>query len=255
MVDVIALDRSNIEDEHICCAFSDKKCAQGYQAKKDWLTQQFEQGYHFDRLDARAKVFLEYGPAEQAWWPVEAPHALALNCFWVSGRYKQQGYAKALLERAKAAAKAEGRDALVTVAGQKKFHFMSDGRWLKRQGFVVVDQTDDGFELLQLALNDRAGESRFADCVQQKQGLAQQGLVVYYSHRCPFTDFHVNQELPATAAKRGLPLTIVHLNSLEKARSAPTPATIFSLFYQGKFITTDLSACMDSRFDKVTKIT
>ncbi|WP_429417649.1 YoaP domain-containing protein [Roseimarinus sediminis] len=27
----------------------------------------------------------------------------------------------------------------------------------------------------------------------------------------------------------------------------PTPATIFSLFYDGKFITTDLSVYMDSR--------
>lgn len=27
--------------------------------------------------------------------------------------------------------------------------------------------------------------------------------------------------------------------------------TIFSLFYNEKFVTTDLSACMDSRFDKL----
>ncbi|MCG8475268.1 MAG: YoaP domain-containing protein [Cytophagales bacterium] len=30
-----------------------------------------------------------------------------------------------------------------------------------------------------------------------------------------------------------------------------TPATIFSLFYNGKFVTTDISVCMDSRFDKI----
>jgi len=38
---------------------------------------------------------------------------------------------------------------------------------------------------------------------------------------------------------------------LEQAQSAPTPATIFSLFYNAEFITTDLSVCMDSRFDKI----
>jgi hypothetical protein len=38
---------------------------------------------------------------------------------------------------------------------------------------------------------------------------------------------------------------------MEKAQSSPAPATIFSLFYNGKFVTTDLSACMDSRFDKI----
>ena len=54
-----------------------------------------------------------------------------------------------------------------------------------------------------------------------------------------------------SAKKRDLPLTIVKLDTMEQAQSAPTPATIFSLFYNGKFNTTDLSVCMDSRFDKV----
>ena len=40
----------------------------------------------------------------------------------------------------------------------------------------------------------------------------------------------------------------------KKDQAAPTPAIIFSLFYNGKFVTTDLSACMDSRFDKVVKL-
>ena len=52
------------------------------------------------------------------------------------------------------------------------------------------------------------------------------------------------------AAKRNLPLTIIKLETMEQAQAAPTPATIFSLFYEGKFVTTDISACMDSRFDK-----
>lgn len=31
------------------------------------------------------------------------------------------------------------------------------------------------------------------------------------------------------------------------------PATLFSFFYSGRFITTDLSVCLDSRFDKIVK--
>jgi hypothetical protein len=56
-----------------------------------------------------------------------------------------------------------------------------------------------------------------------------------------------------TAKNRNLPLEIIKLDSLKKAQSSPTPATIFSLFYDGKFITTDLSVCMDSRFDKIAE--
>lgn len=58
-----------------------------------------------------------------------------------------------------------------------------------------------------------------------------EGLVVYYSNRCPFTEYHVRTSLTETAEKRKLPLKIIKLESMEQAQSAPTPATIFSLFY------------------------
>lgn len=38
---------------------------------------------------------------------------------------------------------------------------------------------------------------------------------------------------------------------MEEAQNAPSPATIFSLFLDRAFMTTDLSVCTDSRFDKV----
>ena len=33
----ITLTKENIEKEHICCAFSDKKCKDSYELKKTWL--------------------------------------------------------------------------------------------------------------------------------------------------------------------------------------------------------------------------
>ena len=33
----ITLTKENIADEHICCAFSDKKCKDSYELKKAWL--------------------------------------------------------------------------------------------------------------------------------------------------------------------------------------------------------------------------
>ncbi len=55
----VELSAQDLESEHICCGFADKKCAEGYQAKKTWLAAAFKQGYVFRRLDERAKVFLE----------------------------------------------------------------------------------------------------------------------------------------------------------------------------------------------------
>lgn len=89
----ITLTKENIADEHICCAFSDKKCKDSYELKKAWLKKEFDNGYVFRRIDERAKVFIEYGPAEKAWVPVSAPNYLMINCFWVSGKYKDAGMA------------------------------------------------------------------------------------------------------------------------------------------------------------------
>lgn len=250
----ITLDESNIYREHICCAISDKKCEEGTKLKKEWLKKQFKDEYVFRRLNQRAKVFIEYGPAEKAWSPVYAPNYLFLNCLWVSGQYKGKGHAKSLLSTAIEDAENSQKYGLVTVAGIKKFHFMSDSKWLTKQGFEIVETISSGFSLLVYRINTEAKLPEFSDSV--KNGLCHNsnGLVAYYSDRCPFTEFHVNNSLVESARKRSLPLKIEKLDTLEKAQSSPSPATIFSLFYNGKFITTDISCCMDSRFDKIVKI-
>ena len=251
MEKIIQLNTTNIENEHICCAFSDKKCSEGYELKKEWLRREFENGYVFRRIDARAKVFIEYGPAEKAWVPIDAANYLHINCFWVSGQYKGKGYAKELLRLALEDAKVQGKNGLVTVVGTKKFHFMSDTNWLIRQGFETVATTTSGFSLLVLKIKSEAENPEFKQNALIAQCPDKNGLVVYYSNRCPFTEFHVRTSLTETAKKRNLPLKIIQLHTLEQAQSAPTPATIFSLFYNAEFITTDLSVCMDSRFDKI----
>ncbi len=60
----LKLTDTNITDEHICCAISDKKCNDGYQMKKDWLKSEFKNGYTFQKTDVRGKVFIEYVPIE-----------------------------------------------------------------------------------------------------------------------------------------------------------------------------------------------
>jgi len=250
----ITITKENIAKEHICCAFSDKKCALGYEAKKAWLKQEFDNGYVFRRLDERAKVFIEYVLAEKAWIPVEAINYLMINCFWVSGQYKGKGYAKALLQTVIDDAKAQGKDGLVTVVGTSKLPFMSETKWFLKQGFEIVEKLSYGFCLLSLKFNAQVANPKFKESVLSGECSEKNGLVVYYSNRCPFTEYYVNTELCKTAENRKLPLKLVKLETMEQAQSAPTPATIFSLFHNGKFVTTDLSSCMDSRFDKILKI-
>mgnify|MGYP000951938133 CR=1 FL=1 len=249
----ITLTKENIDKEHICCAFSDKKCKDGYEAKKDWLRKEFDNGYIFRRIDERAKVFIEYGPAEKAWVPIDAVNYLNINCFWVSGQYKGKGHAKTLLQYAIDDAVVQGKDGLVTIVGISKFHFMSDTKWLLKQGFEVCEKLPSGFALLVKKIKAKGQTPKFKDSVLTGECPEKEGITAYYSNRCPFTELYVNQMLHETAQKRNLPLKVIKLETMEEAQNSPAPATIFSLFYNGKFVTTDISMCMDSRFDKIFK--
>jgi len=247
----ISLTTENIGSEHICCAFSDKKCSESYELKKQWLTAEFSNGYVFRRLDERAKVFIEYGPAETAWVPATARNYMMIGCFWVSGKYKGTGHGKTLLNEAIEAARNQGKDGLVTVVGTKKFHFMSDTKWLLGQGFEICESISSGFSLISIDFNKMANRPHFNECVKSGECFEKMGCVVYYSNRCPYSEYHVKESLVESCKKRNLPLNVFKLETLEQAQSAPTPATIFSLFMDGKFVTTDISVCMDSRFDKI----
>ena len=239
----IILTEENMAKEHICCAFSDKKCAAGYELKKEWLTKEFANGYVFRRLDARAKVFIEYVPAEYAWLPVTAPNYLMVNCFWVSGQYKGQGHGYNLLQFVIEDAKKQQKDGLVTVVGTKKNHFMNDTKWLLQHGFKEIEKLPNGFSLLVMNFHDKSGE-----CPDK------QGMVAYYSNRCPYTDYYVDGMLRVLAQEKNIPLKVIKLETREQAQNSPTPATIFSLFCNGKFVTTDLSVCTETKFVKLINL-
>lgn len=247
----ITLTKENIGKEHICCGFSDKKCKESYELKKAWLKKEFDNGYVFRRLDERAKVFIEYVPAEKAWIPVDAPGYLMIGCFWVAGQYKGQGHAKALLQSVIDDAKAHDKNGIVTVVGTKKFHFMSDTKWLLQHGFETVEKLSDGFSLLAMKLAPDAPTPAFKQCVKTGECPEKTDLVVYYTNRCPFTEYYVNNSLVQLAEKYKIPFKAIKLETAEQAQSAPTPATIFSVFYKGKFVTTDVSICTEAKFVKL----
>jgi GNAT superfamily N-acetyltransferase len=247
----LTINPSNIDNEHICCAISDKKCSNGYNLKKEWLKKEFGNGLVFKRLNERAKVFIEYGPAEKAWVPVTAVNYIMIGCFWVSGLYKEKGHGTALLQEAEQEAKRQGRNGLVTVAGIKKYHFMNDTKWLQKHGFRICDTTPAGFCLLVKTFKEDIPLPRFNETVKTGGCSEKDGYVVYYTNRCPFTEYHVTKSLMETTVKRNITVKIIKLETMEAAQRAPTPATIFSLFHNGKFVTTDISVCMDSRFDRI----
>jgi hypothetical protein len=129
---------------------------------------------------------------------------------------------------------------------------MSDGKWLLGQGFDVRETLPSGFGLLSLQLGEQVGAPAFNDSVWSGRCREERGCVAYHSDRCPYSEYYITHVLPETCARRGLRLTTVKLEAREQAQAAPTPATVFSLFMDGRFVTTDLSVCLDGRFDRIT---
>ena len=227
----------NIADEHICCAFSDKKCRDGYQAKKDWLKSQFDNGYVFRKLDVRGKVFIEYVPVENGWVPIDAPNYMLINCFWVSGKYKKQGYGKDLIQSCIDDAKSKKMNGLVIVTANKKQPFMSDKKFVKKQGFQLCDMALPYFELWYKPFDENAPIPKFKDIAKNGACDEKDGLSVYYTNGCPFNEYYVNTVLVDIAKSKKIPLKITKLETPEQAQNHFVPHTLYSVFYKGQFVT------------------
>lgn len=235
----IQVDETNIEREHICCAISDKKGETCVSSKKSWMKERYADGLVFLKLNERAKVFIEYIPAEKAWCPIDADGYIYINCFWVSGQYKGKGYGNQLLERCIKDAKEKGAIGLTVLSSAKKMPFLSDPKYLKQKGFQVADTAEPYFELLYLNFDkEHNGKPRFKPCAKNGS-IDQKGPVVYYSNQCPHTDKYAPLLLNA-AKQKGVELQLFKLDSAEAARNAPTPFTTYSFFLDGKLVTNEI---------------
>ena len=247
---IIKITADNIADEHICCAFSDKKCTEGYLSKKKWLENQFKEGYTFKKLNVRGKVFIEYCPAEKGWLPIDAPGYMLINCFWVSGRFKGHGNAKSLLNHC--IEDSSQMNGIVVIVAKKKQPFMSEKKFFIKQGFELCDTAEPYFELLYKPFNKNAPKPRIKDCAKNAMCDVENGLSVYYTNGCPFNEYYVNKELKSVADKRGIPITITKLETPEQAQNHFVPHSLYSVFYNGKFVTQHV--LNEKYFDKFIQI-
>ena len=70
-MEIIKIDKDNIEKEHICCAISSNHDIQ-VESKKAWLSHEFDNGLVFKKMNIRGKCFIEYIPLENAWVNITA---------------------------------------------------------------------------------------------------------------------------------------------------------------------------------------
>jgi len=231
----VNLTLENIEEEHLCCAISDKKHETGVKLKKEWLKDRIKEGHVFRKLNVKGKVFIEYSPLDSAWVPVSGNDFSYIYCLWVSGSFKENGYGKELLEYAIEDCKKQGKNGLCTISSKKKKPFVSEKQFFEKYGFKVVDTVGD-YELLALCFNDE--EPKFNDNVR-KMEIDNKDLTIYYSSQCPFTNNCI-EEIEEYKKEKDVNINFEKIDTLEKAKNVPCIFNNWAVFKDGKFLSNTL---------------
>ena len=236
-MEFIKLTHENLEQEHICCAISSNKDPQ-VASKKAWLKERISEGLVFLKSAQRGKCFIEYIPAEYAWVPIDANGYMHINCFWVSGSLKGHGYSNELLNACINDAKEKGKAGITVISSQKKKPFLSDPKYLAYKGFKVADTAEPCYTLLYLPFDENAVIPKFKEQVK-KPHILESGFVLYYTAGCPYTAKYAPL-IGECAKQNGIPLKIIQIDSLEKAKNAPMAWTNYALFYNGEYVTNEI---------------
>lgn len=235
MNEYINLDLENIEKEHLCCAIGDKKHQEGVNAKKEWLKERIQEGHIFRKLNAKGKIFMEYAPLEKAWVPIIGQNFMYIYCLWVAGSFKEKGYGKELLEYAIQDSKAKGKSGICTITSKKKKPFLSEKSFFEKYGFKVVDSIGE-YELLSLSFQEE--QPKFTETARKMQ-CDTTDFTIYYSPECPYT-LNSIREIEEYTKAQNIPINIIKVDTLEKAKSVPCVFNNWANFKDGKFVSNTL---------------
>lgn len=232
----INLSAENIEKQHLCCAIADKKHQAGVAVKKAWLKERIAEEHVFRKLDEQGKVFIEYAPLETAWVPIQGENYMYIYCLWVSGSFKGNGYAKALMEYCITDAKAKGKSGVCILSSKKKKPFLSDKKFLLKCGFEVVDTAGNEYELLALSFNEE--KPHFSESVKEMK-IGSKELTIYYGLQCPYIPNCIEQ-VQEYCSENNIPLKLIAVDTLEKSKNLPCIFNNWAVFYNGEFETNHL---------------
>lgn len=170
-----------------------------------------------------------------------------INCLWVSGQYKGQGYSNLLLSECIKDSEEKGKKGLAIMSSAKKLGFLADPKYLRYKGFQLADEAKPSFQLLYLPFEENAEAPRFRPQVKEPH-IDEKGFVLYYTNQCPFPAKYV-PVIEEIAAGRGIPFKSIRFEKGEEARNAPAAVTTYCLFYNGEFVTNEILS--DKKFEKI----
>lgn len=232
----INLTLENIKDEHLCCIIKDNEIHPGVEAKRLWLGERLKEGHVFRKLDAKGCCFIEYAPLEYAWTPIVGQNYYYIYCLWVDDNFKGKGYGKALMDYCISDAKEKGMSGVCMLGSKEQKFWLSDQNFAKKYGFKAVDFTKDGYELLALSFDGTVPS--FTEKAK-KQRIENQELTIYYSLQCPYVLQGI-EEIRQYCNENNVSVSIIPVDSLEKAKDLPCVFNNWGAFYKGKFVSVNL---------------
>lgn len=234
--DFVNLTPQSLADEHLCCIIRSKKPYPGVEAKRQWLSDRLNEGHVFRKLDAKATVFIEYAPLETAWVPIIGDDYYYIYCLWTTSPHKGKGYGKSLMEYCLADAKEKGKSGICMLGAKKQKSWLTDQAFAKRFGFEVVDTTDSGYELLALSFDGTT--PKFTPQAKTSK-IESQELTIYYDMQCPFVPQNV-EIIKEYCETNAVPVSLIHVDTLQKAKELPCVFNNWGVFYKGNFETVNL---------------
>lgn len=232
----INLTPENLPEEHLCCIIRTKKPHKGVEAKRQWLSDRLTEGHVFRKLNAKATVFIEYAPLEIAWVPVTGDNYYYIYCLWALGPDKGKGYGESLMEYCITDAIEKGKSGICMLGAKKQKTWLSDQSFAKKFGFEVVDSTDNGYELLALSFDGTMPE--FAENIKNG-GIQNKELTVYYDMQCPYI-CHSIEMIKQYCETNDVPVSLIQVDTLQKAKELPCVFNNWAVFYNGNFETVNL---------------
>ena len=230
------LTPENLADEHLCCIIRSKKAHPGVEAKRQWLAQRLPEGHVFRKLDEKATVFIEYAPLETAWVPILGDNYLYIYCLWVTGESKGRGYGRELMEYCLDDAREKGKSGVCMLGAAKQKAWLSDQAFARKFGFETVDTTENGYELLALSFD---GTLPHFSPTARAMRIESKALTIYTGEQCPFVAQY-RELIDKHCREKGIPVSFIPVDTLEKAKSLPCVFNNFAVFYGGEFVTVNL---------------
>ncbi len=122
------------------------------------------------------------------------------------------------------------------LGAKKQKAWLSDQSFVKKFGFEVVDTTDNGYELLALSFDGIT--PKFVRNVKN-QKIESKELTIYYDMQCPYVYQNIAM-IRQYCEMKDVPISLIQVDTLQKAKELPCVFNNWAVFYKGKFETVNL---------------